>query len=444
LLNSSEGNAAEQDVFDDQEMMLGEVKASRFILWYPRASDVSVGPVPDQSMIYTASVARYLVSPNKGLAKFALVIQNQWAAYDGNAPGTWGNYTAFVDNFVELALDDHYVKITHAGVPNRPIVGLYEVAGATAWSGNLARITTLTNAMTAAGLGAPVYIQMNANVAASNAIGCQYLTSYLPASGIFTGHSSYLTMMNACKTADVLPGLNAARCLHLAHYIDNRPRNVANPWADSPTYTQIQQFWRDRFGTALSARRANPGCLIHEYSASEIDEGFVFFPSEQTLLVGVNSPTRGIFLDAHKNVLFNTPPSSWFDAYTAWTFNAEVGGSLPAGWTMVQDLWGSAGGLTGAYQYTELQNSTTTNPRTWTVTTTRFLVYGGLGAGLGHLGFTLDVDPQVDVNQDDGGARRYGQLLYDSGVLPLGPHTLAIARISGLSVFDRVMVARAE
>lgn len=144
------------------------------------------------------------------------------------------------------------------------------------------------------------------------------------------------------------------------------------------------------------------------------------------------------------NVRNRSFPSAYDDHFAAWTFHAEVGAALPAGWAIVQDLWGPTGGLTGAWQYSELQNSTTTNARTWTCICNRFLVYGGMGLTLGHIGFSLDGAAAVDVNQDDGGTRRYQVLLYDSGVIALASHTLAIARISGLATFDRVRVGRSR
>lgn len=154
--------------------------------------------------------------------------------------------------------------------------------------------------------------------------------------------------------------------------------------------------------------------------------------------------TLGLFIDPMVNVRNRSFPAAYSDHFAAWSFHAEVGASLPAGWAIVQDLWGASGGLTGAWQYSELQNSTTTNARTWTCVCNRFWVYGGTGSGLGHLGFSLDGAAAVDVNQDDGNPRAYQGLLYDSGPLTLASHTLAIARISGLAAFDRVRVGRSR
>jgi hypothetical protein len=455
LLGSSEGDAAEQAVFLDQQEMLGAVGAMRMILWYPNRADVSVGPVPDASDIYDASVARYLAmtTANQNLSKFCLSLQPAFAAYDGNNPGTWGNYTAFVNSWVTLALLEQYLKVTLLGVPNRPVFGMYYSGISNDWHLNLARVTTLTNAITAAGLGPPVYMflgtsgAMATRVTASNTLGAQYFTGYLP--GFGAGHQPWKSLdapaSTGCKAYDNPSGLNAGRALEMSHCVDNRPRNSANPWTDLPTYTELEQFERDRYATARSARRTNPNAFLSRYSACEIDEAMVFFPSEQTLAESVNSPARGIFLDAMANVRNRTFPSTYTDAYMAWTFHADVGASLPAGWAIVQDLAGTAGGLTGSDQYAVIRNTTTTDPRTWTTVTTRYRVYGTLGPGLGHIGFSLDGAGAVDVNQDDGGpTTRYSQLLYDSGPIANTSHTLAIARISGQAEFSKVRAGRSR
>lgn len=451
LLGSTPGNAAEQATFRDQQMMLGEIGAPRWILWYPRRADIGVGPVPNESDIYDASIGRYLAMSvaDQNLSKMALVLQPNWAAYDGNSPGTYGNYTAFVNNWVALAIRDQYLRVSFGGIANRPVIGLYWISASTDWNLNLARVTTLTTAMTTAGLGTPCYIFISGNgtvaarVAASNTIGCQYFTGYLPSIG--AGHVAYTGLVAGCKALDNASGLNAQRCLEMAHEVDNRPRNSANPWADQPLYTELEQFERDRYALARSAPFVNANRFTHTYSADEIDEGMVFFPSEQTIADGVNAPSRGIFLDAKANVRNRAFPAVYTDAYMAWTFHADVAASLPAGWAIVQDLSGPSGGLTGSDQYAVIRNTTTTNPRTWTTKTTRYRVYGTLGPGLGHIGFSLDGGLQVDVNQDDGGGTtRYSQLLYDSGAIANATHTLAVARISGQSEFSKVRAGRSR
>jgi hypothetical protein len=446
---NSGDSAAELDVFRDQQMMLGEIGAVREILWYPNRADISVGAIPAVSDIYDASIAKFLAlsEPNRNLAKITLLLQSNWAAYDGNSPGTWGNYTAFVNSWVALMLLPQYQKVTLGGISNRPVVGLYYTGTSTDWNLNLARVTTLTNAITAAGLGTPVYKfsgtvdALSVRVAASNTIGCQYFSAYLP--GLSPGHVAYTNLMNACYTVDFPASLNAARAFSLAHDVDNRPRNSSNPWADFPTYTELEQFERNRSALARSATRASPNAMTSTYSANEVDEGMVFFPSEQTIVAGVNTPSRGIFLDAKSNVRNAVRnggfPSTYTDTYMAWSFNAAVGASLPAGWALVQDLSGPSGGLTGSEQYAVIRNTTTTNARTWTVTTVGYQVYGTLGPGLGHIGVTLDGGVQIDINQDDGGGTtRYNQLLYDSGALSNASHTLAVARISGQAEYAKV------
>lgn len=438
LKGSSLGNAAEQATFDEQLSIGGEVGAPRGILIYPKRTDISVGPVPDESDIYDASVARYLASPNKHLEQFWVVWQSNWAAYDGNSPGTWGNYTAQVNTVVSLCLDQDYLRLTDQGIANRPVIGLYEPNNATDWHLNLARVTTLSNAITAAGMGTPIYVYMNDNATNSNTIGCQYSTGYLDA--LTVAHHAFSDIIANVKASDVLSGLLAQRCYWMIHSRDDRPRGLG--WADLPLYTEIEQLIRDRFAVARSARGISRLALLHTYNFDEIDESGEMFASAQSLTRSVNSPPRGPYLDAAKNVRNKTFPSTPVDEYEAWSFHADVGASLPAGWAIVQNLTGPSGGTTGAREYSELQNSTTTNARTWTFKGTRAVALGGLGAGLGTTRFIVDGGANNDVNQDDGGARRYHQPIFDTGVLANGTHTLSVARVAGLSAFDAVRAAR--
>lgn len=433
----------DQSVFDDQLAQLAKFGAGRWILAYPNRADISSGVIPFVSDIYDNSIARWLASPNKNLAPLALVIFSDWASYDvsGN-PGTWLNYSAFVTRWVSLCGDARYLRLTYGGVANRPLIGLYDSQNK--WQDNLSRLTTLTNAVTAAGMGAPVYCQMNADATASNAIGCQYITAYIPNIAANT-QSSFLTMAKNCKKQNLTGGATASRTGYLAQKFDNRPRSSANPWADTPLYTESEQLWRDTFATARAAVRANPNALVHMNSLSEIDESGPFFMTAQDQPEGVNTPTLGPSVDAVVNVWTGAFPATYTDYYMAWSFHADVGGSLPAGWAIVQGLPGTAGGLTGSREYAVIRNTTTTNARTWTTKTTRFRVWGTLGPGLGHISFIVDGGATVDVNQDDGGGTtRYNQLLFDSGALSNASHTLAVNRVSGQAEFCRVGAGRSR
>lgn len=285
LLKSSLGNDAEQAVFDDQTRILQTMGADRTFLWYPNRADISVGAIPNNCDIYDAGIGRHLVSKERNRIRFSLLLQSYQMAYDGNNPPTWGNYPAFVNNVVTLCQHDRYRRITSQGTPNRPILCLYDNALSTDWNVNLTKLNDLTTAITNAGLGTPVYIQMNGDVNWSNTCGCRYITRYI---GLLAGtHNSYANLVSATKKVDVLAA-NAARCLSVVFDQDNRPRGIAQ-WTDTPVYTEIEQYWRDRYTVARSATTTgDPEALIGMYDLSSIDEGNVFFPSVHFNLAGVN------------------------------------------------------------------------------------------------------------------------------------------------------------
>jgi hypothetical protein len=145
-----------------------------------------------------------------------------------------------------------------------------------------------------------------------------------------------------------------------------------------------------------------------------------------------------MFFDAIKNVRAGSFPSTYDDHYPADCLHANLS-AMPAGWAAVQDLWGT-GGVNGAFKYTELQNSTTTNARTMTVTGTRIRVYGGKRVGLGTIRFILDGGANNDVNQGSLVGSGYNQLLYDSGTISNASHALSVNRVSGTVAYDEWVV----
>lgn len=442
---ASGGDSAEQAMFDDQLKMIAECGPAlvRFYDWYPPRDLISVGPVPNQSDIYDASVPRHFASSRKNSVQWAYILQSFWMAWDGNSPGTWLNEAAFMADIADQMTDPSYLKITAGGVANRPVVGIFE-AGGSPW--NATHIGNLTAAATGAGLGAPYYIQMNANISQVNTLGFPAISAYGPSGTILVGsHNAYAAMVTKCRTIDdpLVTVVNAARSFPLSQKQDPRPTGAGGGWCDEPLYTEFEQALQDVISKARCEVNLNPGGLITLYAITEWGEGGQFFPSPQGVLRGVNVPSRGVTLDAIKNVCGRSKPSVYTDYYHAQSFSADVGGSFPAGWAIVQDL-SDGGGTSGAYQYAELQNSTTTNARTWTVRGTRVRVYGGLGAGLGTIRFVFDGGANVDVNQNDGGARRFNQLLFDSGVVSNASHTLAISRVSGLAAYDELPVDKSR
>lgn len=439
-LNGTGDPVTEMARFNDRLLMLQKAGLVYFPIWYPLNSQLTSGGPNNIDKIQQLN--RKWFSSNKS-AKLAWMLTDYWAAYDVNAPNqTWLNWPQFITDLVTDFQDPQYLKITRGGVANRPVVGLFKtLVGTVTFGGNLAKLAMLTTACTNAGLGAPVYIQMNGDVTESNTIGCDYCTTYGPSGTIpaGSGRVAYAASKTKQLSIDTLGGLNAGRAFTMVHSQDTRPRpSEANPFVDTPTYSEWEAWVRQRYAMARSDFNLDPDHFIHMYSISELDEGGPFFPTAQTIIRGApfgSNPSYGPFLDALINVRNGTFPSTYTDCYHAASVHANLS-ALPAGWAEVASLTGPSGGTTGAYQYHALQNSTTTNARTMTVTGVRIRVYGGARVGLGTIRFVLDGGANNDVNQATPVGSGYNQLLFDSGTISNTSHTLSVARVSGLCEYD--------
>lgn len=446
-LNNTGNAAAEQARKNDELAQLNTVCGIYFPLWYPASSQITFGPnppSPDVTHINTAGRTLYLNSPNKALAKFAYIIASNQASYDGNTPHTWQN---FVPNFIPQWVQD-FQDPMYAKIGNRPIVGLFSnTGGLVPWDAGHA--ATLTAAVIAAGMGAPYYIQMNADVTNANAIPTDALTAYGPSGAGLSAPNTrhpFTDLIAKANTIDVLPGLNCARCFTLVHCADSRPRvgPGGGPFSDRATYSQNEQWYTDRYQKARSCFRLNPDHLTFEYNMDELDEGGDYFPTAQSRVRGVNTPSLGNYLDARHNVLNYRYPTTFDDHVHFATAGSWMVRSTPANWTLVQSLTGASGGNTGAWEYSE--NSNTTAADTWTYTSpypvTRLVLLGRLFPGGGTFNCHHDAVANVLVNQANG-VTLYQQVLYDSGVLAPGIHSLTGTIVTGCSGAE-IAVSRAR
>ncbi len=176
------------------------------------------------------------------------------------------------------------------------------------------------------------------------------------------------------------------------------------------------------------------------YSWNEVDEGGCVAPNAQDVLRGPNTPSRGIPLDAIKNVRFGSFPNVYPESYHAAMKHASIV-LTGAGWAMVQDLWGTAGGTTGAWKYAELQSTTVGNKWVWTspYNVTRIKLYGRTFPAGGTFNCHHDAVADTLVNQNAGGTTM-NVLLYDSGVLAAGVHSLTATVVTGCSLNELVCI----
>lgn len=415
---------AEQLVADDQALLLGEVNAARGFLWYPPASQITDGAPTAASNIYS-SLAYYLASPNVALHKFFLIIQSYWAAYDHNTPGTWLNFTNFRAAWLSLFQHAQYLKIG-----TRPVIGMYSNApGTTQWDAT--RTNLIIADVTGAGMGAPYFVTENGDVTLANTLGWSGYTTYGPSplpAGV--GQLSYVNLYGQDKTAWSPAGSNQERILPIRTKLDTRPRGYA-AWFDWPTYSEFELRLRRDYAMARSSRSLCANAQLRAYSLNELDEGGGSLPSPQEIIRGVNTPSRGLILDAFKNVIGGSFPATYDDHYhpgSVGTYFVRTG----AGWAITQGLAGASGGTTAAYRYSELRSSTATN--TWTFTSSANCVglklKGGKGVAYGSFDVQLDGGAATTINQNAGSESR-NQLLYDSGVLIKGVHTLKVTVTTG-------------
>ncbi len=227
--------------------------------WYPEqgeAEAVIQGPFND-----------YMASSKHNQMKFAFIVQSYW----GNYLGKWD--LVYVPYFVNHFRDSQYVMMNG----NCPLVYLFAASGFTA-----AQLQSLTNATTAAGLGAPYYVENTGDLGAATALGLPALSFYgdgqqSPGSGHqcwsaqvskdtsrFGAYGSLLTVASLTAVDDPRPRDDTPG-IHNYHY---------GFWVDEPTYGQWEAHLKNAYDWLNNnASKATNPPLILIYAWNEIDEG---------------------------------------------------------------------------------------------------------------------------------------------------------------------------
>lgn len=424
--------STEQAIVTEQIDMLADAGAYGVLLFYtPQpahivSSPTATPPRDPWSQCIWKWYTYYSTSTSKSRLKFALILVSGTCSYDvntGNAnqeyvsAGTYLNLASFSTYWATLFQDTQYAKDSSG----KPFVYLYDSLDS--WT--TTNRDVITTAATTAGLPGVHYIQANQNETQASTLSCD-LGGYNNGLGVGT-QNAYLDQITKDRSYWKQGAALRDKHVAMAHMNDGRvARGPGSWWTDHATYSQAELTLKQTIAFARASRKVRDQ-VVTLYSGGELCEAGEFFPTRQTVLRGVNTPSRGPWLDALKNVMTNTYPSTYVDCYHAMDVHADITRVGGAHWTTANFVSNGGGSATAAYKFQEHLN--TTNGDTITIAPalpcTRIRVYGRLGAvsGCGTSTWTTDGGGGTAVNQA-AGADTFNSLLYDTGVLSLAAHSV--------------------
>jgi len=397
--------------------------------WYMNPDLVLVSGALDNRQFLTRPFDLYIASTVPNKPKFCFVNISGQAAYDVNttlvklpplAPtgGTWLNFTSvFLPYWIPFTQHEMHWKTSDG----RPIMFLFDSAGP-AW--DQTRVNELRAALFNRGV---IYGNTNLMVTTLGLDGVFFYgpnqtsfgVAHRPYSDQIAKDIEFWTLNGANETIPAVTVKN-----------DGRPRiDVGDPgnWVDCPTYEQIE----GHVSNAIQfAKVYSPLQAIWFHPAEEPDESGDILPTEQSI---VRSPNAGLspWLAALINVKTDNLPPVYENHYHPNWLNSHIA-TVGAGWSLQQ---GST--VYGAFEYAESRTSTAANSKTFTsgANCTRLMLKGRKGAGVGTGSLVLDGGAPQIITQTDA-TTQLNVLLFDSGPLAAGVHTLAYTRNTGLIAID--------
>jgi hypothetical protein len=348
----------------------------------------------------------YMASQYHSRLKFALMLSNATASY-------WDS--SEIPYVVSKFQDGQYLKTAD----NRPIVfwfGASGLNGTGAFGPNWrAELNNLTQADKAVGLGAPLIIDNNMDLVATQQYGFAGATSYGPSGSGVGGagahcYSAEVAVEKANWRATAQAGLLSVPGLSPIN--DGRPRN-STWWVQQPTYSQWEQQLKDAYTWTSSASGAsvtNPRLML-AYSWNEIDEGGPGI--EPTVQEGTK------YLDAIQAVKTGVYPSTYTDTYngdncaisyvgSSWFYNFPVDG----------------------YQNDEQVSAQNGDTASLTVaSSTAFTVTGIIGPNRGKVQVAIDGVSVGTVNLYAAATSTH-QTILTSSTLPEATHTIVLTNVS--------------
>ncbi len=408
------------------------------ILYYFRLVDIpSRNGVPVSTFIYPW-IDYYMASKNKHKVKFALGIISLYSSFDANSPtfipvtvGTWLNLPNMAAYWASLTRDPQYARDSVSGGPL-----IYTFNATNSWDAT--HLATVTSAVVAAGSLTPTYVNLNLQSANVNQI-----TTYGPSGAALSGtQNSYKAQWQKDVAVDQSPG-SFPRHQGITFFNDGRPvRGAGTYYPDIAVYSELENHINRRLQYARSIRGGvNPLNALYMYALLELAEGGAAVPAIQSVLRGVNTPSRGPILDALYNVTNGKFPRRWTDYHH--TCDLYSGNFAPnaivrtgAGWSTTNNINNGGGTNPAPYQFKEQRNSTAGD--TWTLTRTNctaFRLRGRKGPAYGTFNVTVNGGLPTLVTQT-AVSDSYNQLLFDSGPLPLGTNVISYTPVAGLTATD--------
>jgi hypothetical protein len=401
-------------------------------LYYSRTADI-----PDRNGIPVSEKIwhwfdYYMTARNKNKLKFVTTVISLYASFDSNSPtffpvtaGTWNNLPNMAAYWASLAQDPQYYY-TNLGQPV-----LYYIEQGPTWT--QPRFDVIDAAFVSAVGVAPYYVNAFGSGTMKNA-----LTHYKPQL-VATNQTPYKTRADKDVTVDAGVPSRAFQP-YAVLFEDSRPVGAGGYWVDNPTYTEVEKQFRRKTGLARVSRGFGDRIrALYFYAAFEEAEGGVFLPTYQNIVRGVNSPMRGPALDALRNVKRQNLPSTYEDHYHANSLNVAF--TRTGTWTTTENInnGGGIGAQTAPFEF-KLHRTSVAATLSFTPleSCTQIRIYGTLGPGLGTFNAQTDGGGATLVNQS-AISTTYNQLLYDTGVLAPGSHTVLLTRVSGTVELDEVV-----
>jgi hypothetical protein len=401
--------------------------------WYQGSDLTLVSGALDDRQFLQRAFQLYLASTVPNKPKFALVLISGQAGYDANtsatklpplAPtgGTWANFLpVFVPSWVALTQSDLYWKTTDG----RPIAFLFDSSGPT-W--DVTRVNQLRAAFFNRG-----FLCGNSN-AMVTALSLDAVFFYGPNQTAFgTGHRPYSDQIAKDFEFWTLNGSNLTLAT-LTVKNDGRPRiqdaaPASGNWVDCPTYEQVE----DRIQNAINFARAySPIQAVFFHPAEEPDESGDVLATPQSI---VRSPNAGMspWLAAIANVKQGTLPATYTNHYHPNWLHARIS-TVGAGWALVQ---GST--VYGAFEYAESRNSTAGNSKTFT-SSNRCIglrLRARKSPGVGSFTLVFDGGAPIVIVETDA-VTTLNALVFDSGVVAVGVHTMTFTQSVGIMAPDEI------
>lgn len=409
-------------------------------LYYSRTADlVSYNGIPASEQIFHW-FDYYLTARNRNRLKFVLMAISLYASFDANSPtfqpvtpGTWLNLPTMSAYWASLMLHPQYLR----DVDNKPFLYLYDTQ--IPWT--TTRTAVIDTSVANAGITEGVrYVQANHSSAQATALSAE-LSAYGPNSMFLTPFQqfAYQAQMDRDRTVNQTSFPNAFRNhVGLTFFTDARAiDNSTLGYEDLATYSEAEAHFERTCGySRCFARTSMPDNILYGYAGMEHGEGGCFFPYRD-MKFAANTPTRGVWLEAVKNVKRAYRPATYRDQIHADSKNAAV--TRPSGtWTIVNNINNGGAGAPAPYLFREHRSSSAGGR--WKVSppmpVTQINVYGPKGAAYGEFNATTDGGVATPVVQT-AVATTYDNLLYTTGVLPLGLHNVELTQTLGLVSLER-------